>query len=80
MPCRLLAVQCIVYIYYIGCSNVHTVNHTINFYHHRLNATMVANHRGAWGGLASPEILLGGLAMDPAPQKNQILAPPLFLI
>jgi len=32
---------------------------------------MGANH----GGLGAPEILLGGLAMDPAPLKNQVLAP-----
>jgi len=41
---------------------------------------MVANHGGAWGGLAPPDILLGRLAMDPAPQKKQVLAPPFFVI
>jgi len=41
---------------------------------------MGANHGEAWGGFAPPEILPEGLAMDPAPQKKQVLAPPLFVI
>jgi len=41
---------------------------------------MGANHGRGLGGLGPPEILLGGLAMDPAPQKNQVLAPILFVI
>jgi len=34
--------------------------------------------RGAWGGFAFPEILLGGLAMDPAPPEKPGFSPPHF--
>jgi len=39
---------------------------------------MGANHGGAWGGLARPEILLGGLAMDQVPPKKPGFSPPTF--
>jgi len=45
------------------------------FIPHSLDESMGANHGGGLGGLCPPEILLWGLAMDPAPQKNQVLAP-----
>jgi len=32
------------------------------------------------GGLASPEILLGGLAIDPAPPEKTGFSPPFFVI
>jgi len=39
---------------------------------------MGANHGGAWGGLAPPEIILGGLAMDPDPPEKTGFSPPTF--
>jgi len=39
---------------------------------------MGANHGGLGGGLAPPEILLGGLAMDPAPPEKPGFSPPTF--
>jgi len=41
---------------------------------------MGANHGagGDSGGLSPPEILLGGLVIDPPPQKQQVLAPLTF--
>jgi len=35
---------------------------------------------GGLGGLSPLEFFLGGLAMDPAPQKKQSFSPPLFVI
>jgi len=36
---------------------------------------------GGLGGLSPPRNITGGLAMDPVPPpKNQVLAPPLFVI
>jgi len=41
---------------------------------------MGENHGGAWGGLAPPEISLrAGNGPNPS-KKNQVLAPPLFVI
>jgi len=39
---------------------------------------MGANHGAAWGGLAPPKMLLGGLAMDPAPSEKRGFSPPTF--
>jgi len=42
----------------------------------RVLIAMGANHGGAWGNFAFPEILLGGLAMDPAlPEKPGFSCP-----
>jgi len=42
---------------------------------------MGANHRGGLGGLPPPpEILLGRLAIDPAPPEKPGFSPPLFVI
>jgi len=42
--------------------------------------SMGANDGGACRGLAPPEILLGGLAMDPAPPEKPGFSPPLLVI
>jgi len=41
---------------------------------------MGANHGGGLGGLSPSGNFTGGAGNKPSPQKNQVLAPPLFVI